>query len=119
MAYMQTALVAVVSLWTLAACGSHSDTVDTQFSVYKYFGSVQCAGGGTSLTTLEGQLGEAGVPVIASACGSDGHSYPAACGQPDGRIGILEIPVVHAQTAFSLGFAPLSDLPAASEMPCP
>jgi hypothetical protein len=87
-------------------------------SLYKTAGSVQCTGGGLSLPELQRQLNSAEILVLSSACGSDGKMYPAACGAPDGRIGIFQVPEAQAQAAAKLGFAPLSELPDATRVPC-
>lgn len=86
--------------------------------VYKYVGSKQCNGGGVTLAAMMRQLSEGGVPVMSVSCGTDGRMYPAMCGAPDGRIGILEVPDIKVAAAGALGFAPLSSLPEANKMPC-
>lgn len=88
-------------------------------SVYKYFGSKQCSGGGVTLATMMRQLSDAGVPVMNVSCGTDGRMYPAMCDAPDGRIGILEVPEGKVSAAVRLGFAPTSNLPEASKTICP
>ena len=88
-------------------------------SVYKYVGSRQCEGGGTPVEKMMRQLSEAGIPVMNVHCGTDGRMYPAMCGAPDGRIGILEVPEGRVSAATALGFAPLSNLPGASKTVCP
>lgn len=97
--------------------GSGSGT-DQTLSVYRYFGSVQCTGGGTSLSALERQLVDAGVRVAAASCGVDGRAYIALCGAPDGRIGVFEVGSQHAALAQALGFSLLSSLPDAVRVPC-
>lgn len=87
--------------------------------VYKYGGSKQCEGGGTPVEKMMRQLSEAGIPVMNVHCGTDGRMYPAMCGAPDGRIGILEVPEGKVSAAAALGFAPLSGLPEASKTVCP
>lgn len=125
---MRILLVSLVTLVTLAACGGGNENPSaanadqkapqTNTSVYKYAGSVQCTGGGTSLAAMERQLTDAGIQVLASACGADGKLYPTVCGTADGRIGIMEVPADQAQAASALGFAPLSNLPEATRVPC-
>lgn len=88
-------------------------------SVYKYVGSRQCEGGGTPVEKMMRQLSEAGIPVMNVHCGTDGRMYPAMCGAPDGRIGILEVPEGKVSAAAARGFAPLSNLPEASKTVCP
>lgn len=110
----------------LAACGggdgklpSGGDNLQsTSVRIYKYVGSVQCTGGGTSLTEMQLQLTGAGIQVRAATCGADGNLYAAVCGGADGRITIFEIPAQQAQAASALGFLPLSNLPAAMEIAC-
>lgn len=102
-----------------AACGGGSSGgVDETLSVYRYLGSVQCTGGGTSLSTLERQLLDAGVRVAAASCGLDGKAYAAVCGGPDGRIGVFDVAAQHASVAQALGFDLLSRLPGAVRAPC-
>ena len=79
---------------------------------------MQCEGGGTPLPELARDLRDAGIPVLASTCGSDGRMRPAACGRGDGRIGIFEIPASAAAAAEAKGYAPLARLPDAEESPC-
>jgi hypothetical protein len=88
-------------------------------SVYKSFGSRQCGEPGLSRTQIERQLGEAGVPVLAFACGSDGRMRPQMCGAPDGRIAIVEVPADRVAAATRAGFTALSELPDALRQPCP
>lgn len=101
----------------LIGCGG-GDSTPLSTSVYRYMGSVQCSGGGISLATMQQQLLEGGVTVLASACGTDGKAYVAMCGAPDGAIGIFDIPVGQTDRALSLSFARLSELPAAIRVPC-
>jgi hypothetical protein len=108
-----------VVLATAVACGdSENQSATAPVSLYKYFGSVQCAGGGVTLADMERQLTEADIQVLSYDCGYDGKAYPAVCGAPDGRMGIFEIPAVQAPGATAAGFAPLSDLPAATKNAC-
>jgi len=86
--------------------------------MYKYAGSVQCTGGGASLAEMERQLTDAGIKVLNSSCGRDGNAYPATCGLADGRIGVFEVPAAQAPAAAAIGFAPLSNLPAATKTAC-
>lgn len=88
-------------------------------NVYKYVGSKQCSGGGTPVEKMMRQLSEAGIPVINVNCGTDGRMYPAMCGAPDGRIGILEVLEAKVSATGALGFAPLSNLPEARKTVCP
>ena len=85
---------------------------------YKYVGSVQCSGGGTSLTEMQRQLTDTGIQVLTATCGVDGNLYAAVCGGADGRIGIIDVPAHQSQAASALGFLPLSTLPTATEVPC-
>ena len=105
---------------TLSACADLGRVAPASgVSVYKYVGSRQCEGGGTPVEKMMRQLSEAGIPVINVHCGTDGRMYPAMCGAPDGRIGILEVPEGKVSAATALGFAPLSGLPEASKTVCP
>lgn len=114
---MRTFLASLVAFATLAACEG-IESKPPSVSLYKYVGSVQCTGGGTSLPAMVRQLTDADIPVLASACGVDGNAYAAVCGAADGRIGIVEVPAAQAQAASALGFAPLSSLPAATKVAC-
>jgi hypothetical protein len=116
---MRALLVPLVAFATFAACGGGaSKSPGTRVSLYKYVGSVQCTGGGTSLPAMERQLTDAGIQVLTSTCGGDGKMYAAVCGAADGRIGIFEVPAAQARAASALGFAPLSNLPAATKVDC-
>ena len=113
------ALVITVAM-TLSACADLARVAPGPgVSIYKYVGSKQCEGGGTPVEKMMRQLSEAGVPVMNVHCGTDGRMYPAMCGAPDGRIGILEVPESKVSAAAALGFAPLSSLPEASKTVCP
>jgi hypothetical protein len=108
------------TLLLLAACnGVSGDPPLERLSVFKSAASVQCSGGGLSLSDMERELTSAGIEVLSSACGFDGNFYPAVCGGPDGRIGIFEIPADQADAAARLGFAPLNELPEATKTTCP
>ena len=97
---MRIFLTPLIACAALAACGGGAaESPATNVRVYKYVGSVQCTGGGTSLPTMVRQLTDAGIPVISSACGVDGKAYAAVCGGADGRIGILEVAAAQAQAA--------------------
>lgn len=113
-------LISVVALAALSACADFGRVAPASgVSVYKYVGSKQCSGGGTPLATMMRQLSDGGIPVMNVNCGTDGRIYPAMCGAPDGRIGILEVPETKVSAAGALGFAPLSGLPEASKAVCP
>lgn len=86
-------------------------------SVFKPLGSLQCSGGGQTAQALGRALADAGVPVLATRCGSDGRMYPAMCGAADGRVGIFDIAASDAAAAAKLGFRPLG--PDAQVRPCP
>jgi hypothetical protein len=87
--------------------------------VFKFAGTVQCQrGGGISRADMENQLTKAGITVSDSTCGNDGKMRITVCGAPDGKLFIFEIPATQTETARSLGFAPLSNLPSANKMPC-
>jgi len=117
-------VASLVVLVTLAACAGgdgkspSASLPSASARTYKYVGSVQCTGGGTSLTELQLQLTGAGIQVLGATCGVDGNLYAAVCGGADGRIAIFEIPAQQAQAASALGFMPLADLPAATEVAC-
>ena len=115
-AYLFSAASAILAL---ASCVSATPTLSqTTARVFKSMGSVQCAEGGTDLSTLARQLEAANLKVISSACGSDGRMRVAMCGAPDGRVAIFELSNADAQSSTQLGFAPLSKLPDAKVVPC-
>lgn len=116
---MRLFLIPLISCAALASCGGGSaESPPTGAAFYKYFGSVQCAGGGTTLPAMTRQLTDAGIQVLSSACGVDGKVYPAVCGAGDGRIGIFEVSAAQAPAASALGFTPLSNLPDAVTVAC-
>lgn len=117
---MQKFLIVLAAALMLSACANFGRVAPAPgVSVYKYVGSKQCTGGGTSLATMMRQLSDGGIPAMNVNCGTDGRMYPAMCGAPDGRIGILEVPEAKVSAAAALGFAPLSNLPEASKTVCP
>lgn len=114
-------LLPVAAAALLPACATGGSTLPDggTLRTYKYFGSVQCSGGGVSLGELQRELKDAGISVLSARCGIDGNMHAAMCGAPDGKIGILEIPAHQAEAASKLGFLPLKGLPDAREVPCP
>ncbi len=113
---LRVGLAAALALG-LAACGPGDEPPGT--SVYKPFGSQQCGGGGLSRDALAQQLLSAGVAVLSARCGSDGLARAAVCGAPDGRIAIFRVPDTQVALARGAGFGLLSELPQASDGPCP
>lgn len=109
----------LVAIAALAGCsGTAPAPPAPSVEVYQYAGSLQCTGGGQSLSAMAKRLDDAGVKVLGSACGSDGRFYPAMCGASDGRIGIFDIPAGQAAAASSAGFQPLTKRPGAMKRPC-
>jgi hypothetical protein len=111
-------LVALLSAAALASCGG-GGSGPAVVAVYSPLGSVQCNGGGSTLTQLQQSLLNLGVQVLTSRCGLDGVFRPAVCGQPDGRIGIFEVDDAELAIALTIGFALLSTLPNAVDAACP
>ena len=101
-------MIAGVAGALVVACGDSSG--DTAL-VFKSLGSVQCTGGGTTLSALDAQLTAAGVQVLAAMCGHDGLIHAAVCGAPDGAIAIFQVPAAQQSTAEMLGFPLLSTAP--------
>lgn len=101
----------------LLALASAACAAPPAASVFKPLGSLQCSGGGQTAQALARSLADAGVPVLATRCGSDGRMYPAVCGAADGRIGIFDIAASDAAAAAKLGFRALG--PEAQTRPCP
>lgn len=113
-------LLIVSGALALSACADFGGKAPASgVPVYKYVGSKQCEGGGIPVEKMMRQLSEGGIPAMNVQCGTDGRVYPAMCGAPDGRIGILEVPEGKVSAAAALGFAPLSSLPGASKTVCP
>lgn len=117
-------LLPVLAVASLAACGggdSGGPDIETRaagIKVFKATGSLQCSGGGLSLSALQAQLTAAKVQVRSAECGTDGQPVPAVCGVPDGKIGIFELPIAEEAAAAAAGFKPLSTLPGAKAAPC-
>lgn len=110
-------IAAIVAAFAVVSCGG-GDTPVATIKVFKSLGSVQCTGGGTTLSALQEQLTGVSVSVVSSSCGNDGTPHPALCGASDGAIGIFEIPVSQQAQASSLTFASLSNLPLAYVATC-
>jgi hypothetical protein len=109
-------LAVLASPALLTACGGNDEEPGSK--VFKSMGSLQCSGGGLSLTTLQAQLTAANVQVRSGACGTTGLATATVCGSPDGRIAIFEISPAQAEAAGAVGFAPLSTVPTAKTIPC-
>lgn len=114
---MRIVVLAFAVLTSLTACGGGEDE-EASSSVFKSMGSLQCSGGGVSLSTLQAQLVAANVQVRSAACGTNGLATTTVCGGPDGRIGIFEISPAQAGAAAAAGFTPLSTVPTAKTIPC-
>lgn len=116
---MRILVLALAVLASLSACGGgENEDEEASSKVFKSMGSLQCSGGGVSLSALQAQLTAANVQVRSAACGTDGMALPAVCGISDGRIGIFEISPAQAEAAAAAGFKPLSTVPAAKVIPC-
>lgn len=113
------AATSVITCALLAGCACHHNSPrSTGVKYYKPLGSVQCTDGGKSVGELEQDLLKAGITVTDTTCGTDGNMHAAMCGAPDGRIGIFKIDPAQSSAATALGFAPLTTLPDAAEVPC-
>jgi|EndMetStandDraft_4_1072995.scaffolds.fasta_scaffold25546_7 hypothetical protein len=114
------------SIWVAAALlvscggggGSGGGGSPSVVAVYTSFGSVQCSGGGTTLTELQRELLALGIQVLAARCGLDGLARFAVCGEPDGRIAMFDVDEAQVVVLLALGFALLSTLPNATATPC-
>jgi len=116
---MRVGLLASVTCLVSACTQFGPQALPLSVPVYQYIGSKQCQGGGTALATMMRKLSDAGIPAMNVSCGTDGKMYPAMCGAPDGRIGIVGVPEDKVAAAAKLGFAPLSNLPDATKTVCP
>jgi hypothetical protein len=115
----QRLVALIASVVLMASCGGGGGSGPAVVAVYSSLGSLQCSGGGSTLTQLQQSLINLGVQVLASRCGLDGVLRPALCGTPDGRIGIFEVEDAELAIALTLGFALLSTLPNAVDAACP
>lgn len=115
---MRILVLTLAALASLTACGGGGEKEEASTQVFKTMGSLQCSGGGVSLSALQAQLTAANVEVRSAACGTDGMFPPAVCGAPDSRIGIFEISPSQAEAAAAAGFKPLSTAPTAKIIPC-
>lgn len=116
------ALEVAVVLWlvfAIAGCGGGNSAAPIPVAMVKTLGSLQCSGGGSSLSAIVKQLTDAGVGALSSSCGDDGLPRIALCGVPDGRIAIVEVPSDQTSAAQALGFAPLANFPTAVKAACP
>lgn len=119
--------LARLTLISIAALGAACTTVaapvhasaGVAVPVAQSLGTRQCESGGRTLQALAQSLRDAGVNVLAQACGHDGRMRPAVCGAPDGMLGIIEIPADQLAKARSMGFVTLASLPDARRQDCP
>lgn len=109
------AVLLTLAVAPVAACAS---TPPKAVSVYLSLGSRQCQEGGRTVSEVQKMLRDAGIEVLASACGNDGMMYPAVCGAPDGRIAIIDVPEAQVEAARKLGFSLLSERPRAQRIAC-
>ncbi|SKA78294.1 hypothetical protein SAMN02745130_01852 [Thiothrix eikelboomii] len=86
--------------------------------IYKSQGSLQCQGGGESVSQMRRQLIKVGVKVKKANCGVDGMMYPAVCGAPDGKINIFTITRDGLAKVQAQGFGLLKNLPDAQLTEC-
>lgn len=119
---MRKLLPLLIAVASIASCGGGNDdnsqSLATSVSMYKFLGSTQCYGGGTTVVALAQQLSSVGVFVFSSICGNDGLVRPTVCGADDGAIGIFEFSVAQQQAASNLGFSLLSSLSSAIAGTC-
>lgn len=108
----------LVNPWAPVVNPTPVPTPPTYVDVYKSQGSRQCENGGVPLAEMQRQLQAANIPVVNSACGTDGRMYPSFCGGADGKINILSIPSDAVAAASTQGFALLSSLPGAQRTNC-
>jgi len=112
----------LLTLGLLGACGGgggDSGGSPSVVAVYSSFGSVQCSGGGSTLSDLQAQLLTLGIRVFAERCGLDGFAHASVCGTSDGRIAVFDIDEAQVAAALIIGFALLSTLPNATTTSCP
>jgi hypothetical protein len=105
---------ALLSPALFAAC----TTVAQPVALFKPLGTRQCEVGGATPEALAKGLQDAGVQVMALACGHDGRMRPAVCGAPDGRLVIVDVPAAQQAKAEGLGWRPLAQLTDARRQPC-
>jgi hypothetical protein len=103
----------------LSACaGAMPHAAESNVSVYKSRGGLQCENNAIALSELEKQLKDGGIAVAGSSCGHDGRMRPAMCGRPDGRIAIFDIPASKLEAAAALKFLPLAKAEGATRSAC-
>lgn len=108
-----------LTLITLTAFGTACTTVAAPVTVAQSLGNRQCEAGGRTLQSVAQSVRDAGITVLAQACGHDGRMRPAVCGAPDGVLALLDIPSDQLAKARSLGFVTLESLPDARRQDCP
>jgi hypothetical protein len=106
----------MAGLWV--AAGSACTTVAAPVWIAQSLGSRQCEDGGRTPQAMAQALRDAGIGVLAVACGHDGRMRPAVCGGPDGRLALVEIAGEQRERAQALGWVPLAGLPEAQRQPC-
>lgn len=101
------------------AAGPACTTVAAPVWMAQPLGSRQCEDGGRTPQAMAQALRDAGIGVLALACGHDGRMRAAVCGGPDGRLALVEIAGDQRERAQALGWVPLTGLPDAQRQPCP
>jgi hypothetical protein len=105
---------ALLSPALFAAC----TTVAQPVALFKPLGTRQCESGGPTPGAVAQGLHDAGVQIMALACGHDGRMRPAVCGAGDGRLVIVDVPAGQQAAAETQGWRPLTQVPDARRQPC-
>ena len=114
-----SALAGVLVLALTACVPQPTEPVgDVDSKVYKYDGSVQCGGAGTSVDEMARELTNRGIDVLCGQKGNDGYAHCMACGCGSGSINVYVIHPENLGDAEELGFSRVSDLSDYQDEPC-
>ncbi|WP_157832871.1 hypothetical protein [Thiolinea disciformis] len=95
----------IITALILSACITQQATKNPNtVEVYKHRGSKQCEGGGLTQLEVEQQLSALGATIYKKSCATDGKTYPAYCGNADGKIYVFTIDKSAAEKARAQGF---------------
>lgn len=102
----------------LSSCQTEAKSNESQVTIFKYDGSLQCEGTGVSIESMKAQLAEQGIPVTCAESSNDGMMRMMKCGADTGNIHVFSIGGADLSAAEALGFALTSTLPSYPDDAC-